>query len=107
MGGDLCPWGNQCRFNHEITDAQKNDETLQTNMANKLHHVQQQKVQKKADNVKIPQHVMQTMYRLLSDPSGANQEMLVNQNRDGEVDVPMHTIQKMYEMLNGGRLNHF
>ena len=76
-------------------------------MANKLYYVQKQKQKRKEDNVKIPQQVMQTMYKLLSDPSNANQNVMMNQNQDGDVDVPMHVIHKMYEMLNGGSLNHF
>ena len=34
-----CPWGENCKFTHEITDAQKTDTTLKTMMMSKLQQI--------------------------------------------------------------------
>ena len=111
-----CPWGIDCKFNHNISETQKNDTDLKEVMKNKMNRVRRLNDQRRGDrqnvdedNIRIPKEVLQKMHEILISMPGVNQETLLNREVAQEINVPKQSLQKMYTMLQEypQSLNHF
>ena len=106
---DGCPWGENCKFIHQITDAQRSDTTLKTIMANKMEHIRVRKNQWKHNNInnnnkKVPLQMLAKMYQLLSNT--ADEIPSTNNERD-EIEIPGEILEKMYKMIDECKTNCF
>ena len=105
-----CPWGENCKFTHKITDAQKSDATLRITMTNKMEHIQATKINRKHNdninnnNKKIPLQMLSKMYQLLSN---TQDEIPSTNNGQDEIEVPREILEKMYKMIDECKTNCF
>ena len=105
-----CPWGENCKFTHKITDAQKSDATLRITMTNKMEHIQATKINRKHNyninnnNKKIPLQMLSKMYQLLSN---TQEEIPSTNNGQDEIEVPREILEKMYKMIDECKTNCF
>ena len=104
---EQCPWGIGCRFNHNITQLQRNDVKLKEIMKNKMNRMRGLKDQRQrerqanpADSIRIPKQIIEKMRQFLASVPGADREtLMMNGEEAGAMVASKEVIQKIYEML--------
>ena len=111
LEADPCPWGENCKFSHEITEDQKGDQRLQEVMRNKMRLIQP-KIQRTVNsglgeeaNINIPREALCKMINLLSNSS--EQGATVEEAELGGVNIPEKALQAMINMLQNSPSSRF
>ena len=103
-----CPWGRNCKFNHVITEDQKQDERLRENLFLKMNQLNRRSNQgareiRRNDDINVPREALKKMVSILDGTynENANEEHHQDGSKSREVKIPGDMVQKMISMLDG------